>query len=61
MSRNQRYQQSKYTNSTGIRHINSTYLTRPGFLVSNTQNIADLQEQTTPNFELLQDLNQEVR
>ncbi len=61
MTRNQRYQQTKYINSTGIIHLNSTSLTRPGFLVNNSQNIADIQEQTTPNLELLQDLNQIVR
>ncbi len=52
----QRYHHPRCTNPSGIVHVNSTYLARTGFLMHNAQNIVDIQEQDTSNFELLQDL-----
>ena len=57
----QRYHHPRCTNSSGIVHISLTYMARTGFLEHNAQNIVDIQEQDTSNFELLQDLKRIVR
>lgn len=58
---NQLCQQRRCTNSSGIVHVSSSFLTRPEFLVHSAMDIIDIEDMDMPNLGLLPDMNQTVR